>query len=55
MTYDWSMKTVLYFYDNSFAMVLALQGTGAGKSTIIDSVMLRCLRQLPSGLTVIFK
>ena len=35
--------------------VLALQGAGAGKSTIIDSVTLRCLRQLPSGLTVIFK
>ena len=35
--------------------VLALQGAGAGKSTIVDSATLRCLRQLPSGMTVIFK
>lgn len=33
-------------------------GTGqflTGKSTVVDSVTLRCLRKLPSGLTVIIK
>jgi len=35
--------------------VLTLQGTGAGKSTIVDSVTLRCLSKLPSGMIVIFK
>ena len=35
--------------------VLTLQGTGAGKSTIVDSATLRCLRKLPSGLTILFK
>ncbi len=34
---------------------LALQGASAGKSTVVDSVTLRCLRKMPSGLTVIIK
>ena len=32
-----------------------LQGNGTNKSTVIDSATLRCLRQLPSGMIVIFK
>ena len=35
--------------------VLALQGASAGKSTVVDSVTLRCLRKMPSGLTIVFK
>ena len=35
--------------------VLALQGASAGKSTVVDAVTLRCLRKMPSGLTVIIK
>jgi hypothetical protein len=35
--------------------VLTLQGTGAGKSTIVDSTSLRCLHTMPSGMIVIFK
>jgi hypothetical protein len=35
--------------------VLALQGAGADKFTIIDSETLRRLYQLPSGMIVIFK
>ena len=35
--------------------VLALQGASAGKSTVVDSVTLRCLRKMPSGMTVIIK
>lgn len=32
--------------------VLTIQGAGAGKSTIVDSVTLRFLRELPSGLAI---
>ena len=35
--------------------VLALQGAGAGKSTVVDSVTLRCLRKMPSGMTIVIK
>lgn len=35
--------------------VLALQGAGAGKSTVVDAVTLRCLRKMPSGMTIVFK
>lgn len=35
--------------------VLALQGASAGKSTVVDSVTLRCLRKMPSGMTIVFK
>ena len=35
--------------------VLALQGASAGKSIVVDSVTLRCLRKMPSGMTVIVK
>lgn len=35
--------------------VLTLQGTGAGRSTIVDSATLRCLRKMPSGVIVIIK
>ena len=35
--------------------VLTLQGAGVGKSTIVDSATLRCLRKLPSGMIVLFK
>jgi hypothetical protein len=35
--------------------VLALQGAGAGKSTVVDAVTLRCLRKMPSGMTIVIK
>ena len=35
--------------------VLALQGASAGKSTVVDSVTLRCLRKMPSGMTIVIK
>jgi hypothetical protein len=35
--------------------VLTLQGTGAGKSTVVDSVTLRCLRKMPSGMIIVIK
>ena len=44
--------TVLYFYDNSFAHV---RRRLAGKSTVVDSVTLRCLRKMPSGMTIVIK
>jgi len=34
---------------------LTLQGSGAGKSTRIDAVTLRCLQKVPSGLIILFK
>ena len=40
---------------NAGSHVLTLQGSGTNKSTVIDSATLRCLRQLPSGMIVIFK
>lgn len=40
---------------NAGSHVLTLQGSGTSKSTVIDSATLRCLRQLPSGMIVIFK
>ena len=35
--------------------VLALQGAGAGKSTVVDAVTLRRLRKMPSGMTIVIK
>ena len=35
--------------------VLALQGAGADKSTVVDSVTLRRLRKMPSGMTIVIK
>ena len=35
--------------------VLALQGASAGKTTVVDSVTLRCLRKMPSGMTIVIK
>ena len=35
--------------------VLALQGASAGKSTVVDAVTLRCLRKMPSGMTIVIK
>ena len=35
--------------------VLALQGASAGKSTVVDSVTLRRLRKMPSGMTIVIK
>lgn len=35
--------------------VLVLQGASAGKSTVVDSVTLRRLRKMPSGMTIVIK
>ena len=50
-TYGWTSAS----FDvklNCGSHALAFEGVGAGKSTIVDSVTVRCLRELPAGLLI---